>query len=170
MASWVTPTIHVTGDDFSVTDNNTLATNEIFLYQAPACNVYNSVATSLPNATIESVTLGGTTYSAYGFSVTGGNTVVFPLAGNYWVMGQVYLSMTSGYCDVGLYQNGSLVLTGIASAGAAGVLAVNTSGVVNFPAAGGAMSMLCTQTSGATVTTNTGAGLTFFSAFFIGSN
>jgi len=170
MASWSPPTIHATGDDFSITDNNTLANNETFLYQRPVCNYFNSVATSLPDSTITSVTLGGTTYTAYGFSVTGGTTIVFPLAGNYWVTGQVFINISSGYCQMGLYQNGSQVMESTVAGPSAAVVTCNVSGALNFPTASGTLSMLVTQTSGSTVPTANSAVLTYVSAAYIGSS
>ena len=49
MPAWQTPTVHATGDIFAVNDNNILANNETFLYQAPYASYYNNAVCSVAN-------------------------------------------------------------------------------------------------------------------------
>ena len=168
MASWQSPTIHSTGEIFSVSDNNILANNEIFLYQRPYANYYNSVATSLPNGTIEQISLGGTTAAGYGFSISS-NSVVVPLTGIYWVSGQATTNTSGAYpLAVHIEQNGTLV--GQAqTVGISGANPYTLCSTLVSCTASDTIGLYAVQSSGSTVLTGTGANNTFLTILFVGS-
>ena len=115
MASWGTPVTHFTGDTLAVSDWNTIANNETFLYQASYCNYYDNGGTNVNPSTYTQVALGGVTCAGYGFSVSSNNVVV-PLAGIYWVAGALAASsnQASGWVAAYIYHNGSLYANGSA--------------------------------------------------------
>lgn len=167
MASWVSPTIHATGDDFSVTDNNTLANNEIFLYQRPYIAAYNSVSTSLAGTTATQVTLGGLLFSGYGFSVSSNNIVV-PLTGIYQFEGALSNAQTTGFLLALIYQNGSSTIQGSPcfSTGA-GVNTSNVTGLLKCTA-GDTVALWGYNSNGGAVGTSATA-TTFLHGFYLGS-
>lgn len=164
MASFTTPTIHATGDVLSVSDFNAVANNTTFLFQAPAANVFNSVATPLGTGTVTPVTLGGTTLLNYGFSVASNNLVI-PIAGVYWLSGQVAAAVGTG------------VLASVISLQGANVAQANTlnNAATSIPFVGTVQSCSAANTVGlegfssTSVSSSPGANLTFLAAFFIGS-
>lgn len=168
MASYIPPVVHATGDAFAVTDNNALAGDAVFLYQRPYFNYFNSVATSLPNTTLTQVTIGGTTTSGYGFSVSS-NNVICPLTGIYWVAGTVQINSTTNSLIINLEHNGTPFAVQFGTAGGAtGVVSSTVSAAVSCTA-GDTLALFAEQTSGGTISTTTGAQNTFISGFFLGS-
>ena len=111
MASWGTPPVHVTGDTLAVSDWNTVANNETFLYEAPYGLYYNSVAVTLVLGASTQITLGGTEASGYGFSVASNNAVV-PIAGLYSTTCSVYISAAEVLLTALTYHNGSQIRQG----------------------------------------------------------
>ena len=152
MATWTAPTLHSTGDELAVTDWNAAMNNEIFLYEAPYCNYYNTV-NSLFTQTPQQVSLGGTAITAYGFTVSSNNIVV-PIAGSYNVSYNVTASV-SVQCQLVayLYQNGSQITNDIA--------AIPTAFLGTIPStAGGSTVITCSanDTLGLWASTNGAAG------------
>ena len=169
MASWTTPTTHATGDILSVSDWNAVANNEIFLYQAPYCKYYNSVLTAIGLTT--AVTLGGTSFVNYGFSVSS-NTVVAPLTGTYYVSGLVTFNGGAGTATTTvatqISQNGTRIHYGNSNPSNVGFPSSTAQGVASATA-GNYWTLQANNTSGSTLNTLPGADTTNFTAFFIGS-
>lgn len=172
MASWTTPVIHATSDVLAVADWNGLANDATFLYQAPYALYFNSVATTIGNASNTQITLGGTTASGYGFSVSS-NAAVVPLAGVY----QVHFSATLSSAGVGtandqftafVTQNGTTVLGGSSVPTAVTYSVSSGSGLV-VCAASDSIALWGNQDSGGNMTTTTGAAQTYLHLAFIGS-
>jgi hypothetical protein len=170
MASWGTPVTHFTGDTLAVSDWNTIANNETFLYQAPYCNYYDNGGTNIPSSTYTMVALGGVTCAGYGFSVSS-NFVVVPLAGIYWVAGAVAASsnQATGWVAAYIYHNESLYANGAQSAFSAGDNAQSSVSTVVKCAASDTLNLGARQTGPGPMTTNPAANLTYLAATFAGS-
>lgn len=173
MASWITPTIHATGDVLSVTDWNAVANDVIFSYQAPYARYYNSVATSITSSLVATqVTLGGTSFSNYGFSISSNNAVI-PLTGMYWVAGQVSLSASGGsgtdYMSAQIYQNGAANIYGSTCPTASAEFPGSQAAGLLQCSAAATIGLYCSQNSGSAITTNTSAANTSISLAFLGS-
>jgi len=167
MASWTNPVIHGTGDTFAVSDYNVLANNETFLYQAPYASYYNSVATSVPTATNTQLTLSGTEYSGYGFSVSSNNAVV-PLAGTYMALFSGGTAAASGTGFSFIEQNGTVKNIGAVVTGSANGT-VSPGGKAVKCAANDAFGLYVVQSSGGTVNSLNASTESFLSMAFIGS-
>lgn len=169
MATWTPPTTHSVGDVLSATDWNAVANNETFLYQAPYASYYNSVATSMTTATTTQITLGGTTASGYGFTVSSNNAIV-PIAGVYMVTAGLSLGHAAAYTlTVYIYQNGVDIATGQSaqSAAATGIASVSQLIVCS---ANDAIGLYGNQNSGGSLNTATGTtNGTTLTLFFVGS-
>jgi|SRR5579863_958590 len=169
MASWNPPTTYATGNVLAVTAWNNLANDVTFLAQAPYALVYNSVGTVATTGTITQVSLGGTTASNYGFTVSSNNLIV-PIAGIY----QVYFginTITSGGSGVDnivalLYQNGTLVLNGTAIPSY--VAPQSTGAGLVSCAAGTTLGLYLENNSNFTLSTVIGGNNTFLHAAFVG--
>lgn len=170
MASYITPVVHATNDVFAVTDYNTLASNSIFNFQTPYANYYNSVATALTNGVATQVTLGGTTSSAYGFSVSS-NNIILPLSGAYFVAGNVIGTTNSGiatqYFQAQIFVAGTSALIGSICPTTTTLSGSHVSGVITGTA-GTTVGLYGFQNQ-TTVNTVTGPNETYLSIFFIGS-
>ena len=166
MASYTAPISHATADDLAVTDWNAVANNTVFLYQKPACNFYNSVATPCTNNTLTQITLGGTAVNVYGFSVSS-NNVILPLTGTYNVTGTVWMAGASGFLDCLISLNGSTVLQGRNTL-TSSFVSVSASGIISATS-GSTIGLFTTQASGGTVSTANGQNFTNISIEFIGS-
>ena len=167
MATWTTPTIHVTADNLSVTDYNAVASNTTFLYQTPFFNYYDSGGSTLTNNANTQVNLASTATSGYGFSLSSNNAII-PLTGVYQFSFTITLGLGSangGEFVAILYHNGTATLQGgeaipnssanVASAGSGLIAcsATDTIGLWGF------------QNSGGGITTNTGASKTFLTGY-----
>jgi len=171
VASWGTPPVHVTGDTLAVSDWNTVANNETFLYEAPYGLYYNSSGTSCGSGGATQVTLGGTTASGYSFSVSSNNVIV-PIAGIYTVLFLVMMASTAGsggnYVQSQVQHNGSATLNGstvpsyMAFPGSSGCGSVKC-------AASDTLGLYLVQTSGSSLTTLATAPQDFLHAFYVGS-
>lgn len=171
MATWTAPVTHATGDVLAVTDWNGLANDATFLYEAPYAMYYNSTATSCGTGATTQVSLGGTTASNYGFSLSSNDAVV-PLAGTYMVFFSVYMASTTGSGSDAVYSfvyhNGSQSLEGLTlpsyilqvSTGGGGIVSCSTSDTLGLYLA---------NDSGSTLDTAPGAQSTYLHAAFIGS-
>lgn len=171
MASWISPTIHATFDVFAVTDYNTLANNEIFLYQAPYAMYYNSVSVSLTTGTQTQITLGGTTATNYGFSLSS-NNLILPLTGLYCTMfaGQVGTSggSVTTFVESMVEYNGAIIINGSVTSSDTAAAQSTGSGLF-LGTAGATLGLFMKQTSGGTLMTNAVPQNTFIHAFFVGS-
>ena len=170
MASWGTPVTHFTGDTLAVSDWNTIANNETFLYQAPYCNYYDNGGTNVNPSTYTQVALGGVTCAGYGFSISN-NFVAVPLAGIYWVTGAVAASsnQATGWVAAYIYHNGMLYANGAQSAFSAGDNAQSSVSTVVKCAASDTLNLGARQTGPGPMTTNPAANLTYLAATFAGS-
>ena len=167
MASWTTPVTHSAGDTLAVTDWNGVANNETFLYQAPYASYYNSVATTLTSGTNTQVTLGGTEYSGYGFSVSSNNAVA-PLAGSYMTLFSVGFNQTGSNALSLVYQNGTQKAIGSSVPGNSTTGTFSSSGKVLKCNASDTIALYGLQFAGA-VGTLTGSNETYLSLAFVGS-
>ncbi len=171
MASYTNPILHATGDDLAVTDYNGVANNTTFLYQAPYCSYYNRSSTSVTTTTFTQVSLGGTTASGYGFSVSSNNAIV-PLTGTYHVDFSVGIAELRNDVTViisALYQNGTSVANG-STAAFNNVYYSSSAGSTTIKCtAGDTLGLWVTQTSGGTFGTVNDALQTYLAAFFVGS-
>lgn len=167
MASWTAPVTHASGDVLAVTDWNGVASDCTFLYEAPYIRVYDSAGTSLTNNTFTQVSLGGTTTSGYGWSVSG-NNIVAPLTGIYWAAWGVNTDFSaSAYLLASLFLDASRYADGVwdytsgeaSSTGATLLAASATNGI----------GLYGYQTSGSAVTTGAYSYATYLSAAFVGS-
>lgn len=169
MASWVSPPTHATGDVLAVTDWNTVANNETFLYQAPYIRLYSTTTISVANETITQFPLGGTSYSNYGWT-TSSNNAVCPLTGIYsFGVKPVFVQASSGASQGYGYLNGTLTvssslspLSSVYYSGCAG------SDIVSCTA-GSTFGLWAQQNSGGSLTTVAGATGSVLWAFFVGS-
>jgi len=174
MASWTTPVIHSTGDILAVSDWNGLANDATFLYQAPSAKYYNSVSTSCTAAAATTVTLGGTAFSNYGFSVSSGTNVVVPITGMYFVTANLVIGAGSGGGSAAspviadIYQSGTRVSVGSNGPTNYAFPSSTTSTLVNI-GSGGYFSLVASNTYGTALSTAVGADTTYLAAFFIGS-
>ena len=168
MASWSNPVAHTTGDVFAVSDYTVLANNETFLYQAPYAAYYNSVATSLVNSATTQVTLGGTDFSGYGWSVSSNNAVV-PLTAIFHVEAAIYTPQNAGILVAEIYQNGSQVTQGTTQTGSAAVNNLSLSSRVVKCSASDTLGLYGFQNSGGAVNTTAAKTVTYLHAFVIGS-
>lgn len=171
MGSWVAPTVHATGDAFSVNDNNTIANDLTFLYQAPYAMYFGSAGTVATTSTLTQITLGGTTASNYGFSISGNNAIV-PLTGIYSVQFAVSGAAAAGavaneYAS-SIQLNGTQVISGIAPPTAVVNPTSGGSGLLKA-SAGSTVGLFLFQASGSTLTTSVGASGTYLHLFFMGS-
>lgn len=170
MASWGTPTTHTTGDTLAVSDWNTVANNETFLYQAAYARYYNSVATSLPAGTVTQVTLGGTGFSGYGFSVASNNAVV-PIAGTYWAAWNVYCpGNTTAYQIALLYQNGAEIGAGTVAPGATTAGALAAGATLIKASANDTFGLYGQQGTGGALNTSAALASTSLAMAFVGSS
>jgi len=169
MATWTTPTTHVTGDTLAVSDWNALANDASFLYAAPYGLYYNSSGTSCGTGTTQ-VTLGGTTASGYSFSVSSNNAVV-PIAGIYTALFAVQMASgaggTTNDIQALVYQNGSPTLAGSAVPTYTGAPASSGGGCVKCVASATLGLYLYNATT--SLTTFANAAATFLHAFYVGS-
>jgi hypothetical protein len=153
----------------AVSDWNTIANNETFLYQAPYGFYYNSSGTSCGIGTTQ-VTLGGTTASGYSFSVSSNNAVV-PIAGIYTALFAVQMTSGAGSgtnnIQALVYQNGSLTLAGSAVPTYTEAPASSGGGCVKCAASATLGLYLCNATTSLTTCAN--AANTFLHAFWVGS-
>jgi hypothetical protein len=151
-----------------VSDWNTIANNETFLYQAPYGMYYNSVVTSLTSGTPVQISLGGTVASGYGFSVSSNNAVA-PIAGIYQVDFAAQAATTSGLMCALLYVNSALYANGAYGVGAAGEGAQSSgSAVVKCPSANATFG-LWGLNSAASANSGNLADQTYLHAFYVGS-
>lgn len=171
MASWTSPTIFATGDILDVASANAWSYNETFLYQAPYAGYYNTSTTSLTSGTLTQITLSGTSFSNYGFSLSSNNAVV-PLTGIYSCnfAGQILSGAGSGgdFMQTIGFANGTDTINGSYIPSYTTSPASTASGLVSV-SAGSTLSLRIIQTSGSTLTTLTGAAQTYLHAFFVGS-
>lgn len=151
-----------------MTDWNGVANDVVFLYQRPYFNYFNSVATSMNSSTTTQITLGGTTTSGYGFSVSSNNVIV-PLTGTYWVSAAFAMNTTTGSLQIFIRQNGATVaLATFAASSATGTGSATITTLVSC-SAGDTLGLFGLQNTGGAVSTNTGPSTTFLSGFFVGS-
>ena len=169
MPAWQTPTVHATGDIFAVNDNNILANNETFLYQAPYASYYNNAVCSVANVTNTQVTLTGLTFSNYGASITS-NAIAVPLTGIYQIHFRVgFASASSGGGYSWVTQNGTQAIVGSDSTFAtAGGRHSNGSGLLSCNS-GDLVALWCYQSSGGTINTVVGQAWTALEIAFRGS-
>lgn len=167
MASFTTPTLHATGDLLTVADWSAVANNTTFLFQAPAANVFNSVSTSIGNGTPTQVTLDGTVFLKYGFSVSSNNLVV-PIAGIYAYTGQVFLASAAVHAIFSQVEHNGTVISQSSVPLNADTDGAPTAGIVACNASD-TLGLWCTQTSGGALSTNATSGNTYLTAWFVGS-
>jgi methyl coenzyme M reductase beta subunit len=173
MASWTNPTTKAVGDVLSAANWNAVANNTTFLYQAPYGLYYNSVA--MPNQTsltFQQVTLGGTTGSAYGFSVSSNNVNV-PLAGIYAVSANVTVNgaSTNAYIQqTAIYHNGGAVAY-FRSEQLQGFYDVSTAGsaVVSCAASTDTIALYYAYNGTTAANPDNSATNTFIHTYFVGS-
>ena len=168
MALWTTPTTYATGNTLSVTAWNALANNATFLYQAPYASYYNSSATSLANGSGTQVTLGGTEYSNYSFSVSSNNVIV-PLTGIFVAMFAVGAVASSGPLYAYINQNGTTEANGAVSTLNATSGGISTGSKVLKCTISDTIGLYGNQTSGGSINTSNAADNTYVSMAFIGS-
>ena len=168
MATWVTPTTHVTGDSLAVSDWNSAMGDLNVLYQSPYISAYNTVGVSAGPGVWTQITLGGTEYSGYSFSVVSNNLVV-PLAGIYWAGGQVMWNVVTGVATA-IYQNGTMKKQGASweNSTSGPHVSAFVASVMKY-AASDTIGLYGYQGSGGSSTNDTGATSTYLSAFFVGS-
>ena len=170
MASYTNPILHATGDDLDVTDYNAVANNTTFLYQTPYALIYQTNASSVPEATGTQVSLGGVSAMNYGWSVSSNNLVV-PLTGIYNVIGTVTMQTSTGSpkCFAFIYHNGTETLQGSTGIFDSTVNTVtNANGLVSCTA-GDTLGLWVYQTAAGPLATVTGSSNTYLHAFFVGS-
>ena len=112
MASWTTPPTHATGDALAVTDWNTIANNETFLYQRPY-GLYTGTTASLAGGTTAQIAVASQGQN-YGFTLSGNNAVL-PLTGLYqfsWSMTTTGQASGQGVIRASIYRNGALLFQG----------------------------------------------------------
>jgi hypothetical protein len=169
MATWTTPTTHVTGDTLAVSDWNALANDASFLYAAPYGLYYNSSTTSVGTGTTQ-VTLGGTTASGYSFSVSSNNVVV-PIAGIYTALFAVQTVIgavgTNSIQALVYYNGSSITLAG--SAVTTYIPSPASSGGGCVKCAASATLGLYIYNAATLLTTYANAATTFLHAFYVGS-
>jgi hypothetical protein len=163
----MTPTTHVTGDSLAVSDWNTVANNETFLYQAPYGMYYNSVVTSLTSGPLVQISLGGTIASGYGFSCPS-NIAIPPIAGVYQTCFAAQAATTSGIINAVLCVNGSEYASGAYSAASAS-LGAQSSGSAVVKWSSGAGFSLWGLNTGSTANSGNLAFQTYLHAFYVGS-
>jgi hypothetical protein len=170
MASWTVPVIHATGDVLAVSDWNGVANDLTFLYEAPYANYYNSVATAMAANTNTQVTLGGTTSSNYGFSVSSSNAIT-PLAGLYAVFFSLtYTPYSSADYALGYaYHNGSFVCQSNPQFLNATYPTTCVGSSIIVCAAGDTLGLWGIQESSVSIETEATSYNTFLSAYFVGS-
>ena len=166
MAAWGTPPTHVTGDTLAVSDWNTIANNETFLYQAPYASAYNTVGVSCASATWTQITLSTLDFSGYSFALTS-NNLVAPIAGIYWVSGFVMWTVSTTIVGTGLYQNGTQKKVSQTAAVSTGT--GSSAGVVMKCAASDTIGLWGVQDSGGNASNVAGSTNTYLSAFYVGS-
>jgi hypothetical protein len=167
MASWVSPTIHVEGEDFSVTDNNTLANNEIFLYEAPYALYSAATNQSVANGTSQLI-LGATPVSNYGFSLSSNNAIV-PLTGVYSVGASSGMLANSNIapCGAAVYHNGGLALNGSTAITNASIGVSSSAAGLILATAGDTIGLYIYNGIGGAADTD--AAATYLHIFFVGS-
>ena len=170
MASFTTPTSYATGTPLAVTDFDSVGQNTLFLYQTPYALIYQTAATSVPEATGTQVSLGGVSAMNYGWSV-GSNNLVVPLTGIYNVIGTVTMQTSTGSpkCFAYIYHNGTETLQGSIGIFDSTVNTVtNANGLVSCTA-GDTLGLWVYQNAGGPLATVTGSSNTYLHAFFVGS-
>ena len=167
MASWSTPTIHVTGDIFSVSDNNILANNETFLYQRPYATLFNSSATSIPDSADTQVTLGGGT-SAYGFTVSGNNAIL-PLDGSYQITCSVAMGIATGPLKSSAWIEGTPALQGSTVDLSLPYQPQSVGGGIVVASAGDTVGLYAYQNSGGSQNTLDGFQYTYLHIAYLGA-
>lgn len=175
MASWTTPPIHATGDVLSVTDWNTVANNETFLYQAPYCRFVSLVSQSIANSTVTPITLSASSpsFAGYGFALTSGSVVTAPLTGTYFAYGSIgvtnYGGTSGNYMNSNIYQNGVLNMIGSSTPTNQAFGSVsNVSGMVSCSASA-VFDLRLFNLSSVTLTTGSSGTTPYFGMFYVGS-
>lgn len=178
MAVWIPPATIPTGNPLPSSAWNNLAEDTLFLYQAPFLSITPSAA--FPIGTGGYTPVGdsaipmNTTFSNYGWTVTGGATAVCPLSGVY----HFSLRVGFGNADAGggfclLFHNGQSIIFGsttllfptfpggiVSQSVGSGILPCN---------AGDTFFLAALQNSGGDVNLAPGSAQTALEAFFVGS-